>query len=54
MVGADLDIPSSDAVCSAFECLLMTAVPPLSWHECGTLLGILDDHVRALRLLILG
>jgi hypothetical protein len=32
----------------------MTAVPLLSWHECGTLLGILDDQVRALRLVILG
>lgn len=39
MVSADLDIRSSEAVGSAFECLLMTAVPPLSWHECGTLLA---------------
>jgi hypothetical protein len=26
----------------------MTAVPPLSWHECGTLLGILDARLTRL------
>ena len=36
MVSADLDVPSSGAVCSVFERLPATAVVPTPWHVCGT------------------
>jgi hypothetical protein len=39
MVSADLYVPSSEAICNAFECLLMTVVLRLVWHGCGTLSG---------------
>ena len=36
MIGFDLDVPRSEAVCGVFELLPMTVVVPTSWHTYGT------------------